>query len=492
MRRHAACVIEHDDDALELRTLIPKTPSPTDTSYIPTLDGWRAIAVLGVIAWHLRADVHAHAPGGALSTFVGLGRLGVDLFFAISGFLITSRLANELDATGTLRLRSFYARRAFRILPPALLFLALIGVMAHLRMWRPLQREWYASLFFYRNYSEGHRVTDHLWSLSIEEHFYATWPLLLLLCARGRRALVAIPAIAIAVAVWRVLVVRGYVTIPIPGNLWFRTDIRFDALLWGAALALVRRTDVGRARVAKWISRPVWLLAAAAFVACAFIAQVDVLATILALSAPIVVVGTAVHPQWLVSRLLEARPLRWIGRLSYSLYLFQQPFVEAGLPIRHGFLYVLPVACASYYLVEQPMIRLGRDLLAGGSRAPSPRRRVIGASFAVAVLVIIGSVIWFRARQLVGRQVVVYSNDEFCGDAQTLGVGRHDLTAPGMIGNDVISSIRVGTRVRVRLCDDVDAGEPGGDCIELPPGAMVLRIEGFGDRASFVEVIATD
>ncbi len=142
--------------------------------YLPTLDGWRAIAIALVLFTHVRL------PGGALQQISPYGAMGVHLFFAISGFLITNRLLE--DRSG---LRAFYVRRAFRILPAAFLYLAVLFALGFVGGWIPLNAgQLWASAFFYRNYyvlpADQGWYTGHYWSLSVEEHFYLLWPALLL------------------------------------------------------------------------------------------------------------------------------------------------------------------------------------------------------------------------------------------------------------------------------------------------------------------------
>src|SRR4051812_354276 len=162
-------------------------PTSTLKGYIPTLDGWRAIAILGVMASHAG---HSYSEAYGRESFfdrIAAGTHGVNLFFAISGLLITSRLLEEWDNTGSVSLRRFYTRRAFRILPPALLYLAcvaLLGVFGFLPM---VREEFLAATLFFRNYlpvilgpNGAGFFTSHYWSLGVEEHFYLFWPALLL------------------------------------------------------------------------------------------------------------------------------------------------------------------------------------------------------------------------------------------------------------------------------------------------------------------------
>jgi len=156
-------------------------PRPTGASYIPTLDGWRAVAILAVLVCHgLDQRQHPFAEP--------LGSAGVLLFFSISGFLITRRMLDEESQTGAVSLRKFYLRRAFRILPPALFYLAAITFLGLMGVFPFSAEPILKALFFVRNYAyfdfamPATWYSAHFWSLSVEEHFYLIWPFL---CAGG-------------------------------------------------------------------------------------------------------------------------------------------------------------------------------------------------------------------------------------------------------------------------------------------------------------------
>jgi len=180
--------------------------------YIPTLDGWRAIAILAVIVHH--ATVSYVYPSGPYPSGRGLwisrllGDHGVAIFFAISGFLICTRLLQEHRKTDRISLKSFYLRRAFRILPPYFLYLAILGVIAAAGVIEVEPIEWWSCAFFFRNYMPGPHppftgwYTGHFWSLSIEEHFYLFWPLMLVVCG-NKRARSAVVVLSFLVMVWR-------------------------------------------------------------------------------------------------------------------------------------------------------------------------------------------------------------------------------------------------------------------------------------------------
>ena len=180
-------------------------------SYIPTLDGWRAISIAMVIVGHALPNT----PHVSL-----LGALGVNIFFAISGYLICTLLLKEYERNGSISLGGFYTRRVFRILPPAMAYL---GVLLLLRL-APVS-DIARCLLFAANYSvlKSYYV-GHFWSLSMEEHFYLFWPTALTLLRPRRAAIFAAVAIPVLLC-WR----EWALTHAIGGVFYHRTDIRLDA-----------------------------------------------------------------------------------------------------------------------------------------------------------------------------------------------------------------------------------------------------------------------
>ncbi len=172
--------------------------------YLPTIDGWRAIAIGAVLLCHRQSELFGPAglwPNPTLRHVLNEGSHGVDLFFAISGMLITRRLLQESRTTGRTSFGAFYLRRAFRILPAAAMYLSLISVVALAGKWTPSREELVASIFFFRNYVHGHVLTEHLWSLAVEEHFYLLWPLMFVVVQRWRPRLSVYPIVAVAFVV---------------------------------------------------------------------------------------------------------------------------------------------------------------------------------------------------------------------------------------------------------------------------------------------------
>jgi peptidoglycan/LPS O-acetylase OafA/YrhL len=161
----------------------------TSNHFLPTLDGWRAIAIAMVVLSHSLTTASARGGGGGflnLLTF-RMGTFGVMLFFAISGYLICTRLLVEEETTGSVSLRSFYIRRVFRILPAAYVYLGTVAVLALARILVVGWADIAGAALFYSNYEEsGSWFTGHFWSLALEEHFYLLWPPVLVLLGRKR------------------------------------------------------------------------------------------------------------------------------------------------------------------------------------------------------------------------------------------------------------------------------------------------------------------
>ena len=199
-------------------------------AYFPSFDVFRGIGILFVVA------AHTPVQSRALDAIRPLGALGVHMFFALSGFLITYRLLEEFDQSQGISLAGFYRRRARRIIPPAGIYLALLLVLGPgLKLLSTSTQELSASLLFYRNLYQPAMpdawYTAHFWSLSLEEQFYLFWPsVLVLLGPTRRRTLYAALGIIATCIVWRIHV--G------PGANLYRPDLLADHLLWGCVLGL--------------------------------------------------------------------------------------------------------------------------------------------------------------------------------------------------------------------------------------------------------------
>jgi peptidoglycan/LPS O-acetylase OafA/YrhL len=340
---------------------------PADTQWmrrIPLLDGWRAIAIALVLAHHIGQNLSQNE-GAYNADVTRYGAFGVDIFFGLSGLLITRLLLEQYRASGSFGLREFYIRRAFRILPTCLLFLAVYSALG----WWKSSLEFVSSVFFFRNYIPETMAgfgSGHLWSLSVEEHFYLIWPGLLAFLAARRSKNVA-AGLALGFGLWRMIESQLTVHMFPLSPAHFRTDLRLDALLWGCVAAFVLDNSKERDKFAAQFRLP--MFAGAALVLILSVRFYSVLTSVwIAALIPGLLAGTLVHPEWWISRLLGWAPVTWLGRISYSLYLWQQLFFPPGWEQapqwwRHwpaNLLLAFAAASLSYYLVEKPLIAMGR------------------------------------------------------------------------------------------------------------------------------------
>jgi peptidoglycan/LPS O-acetylase OafA/YrhL len=338
--------------------------------YRPGLDGLRAFGILTVMALHA---------GYYSSRWFAGGLLGVQIFFVISGFLITALLVEEFQRNGRIRLGYFYLRRALRLFPALWLMLAVVAVVTALGLapdspFGVTTREAFAAFFYwenwYRAFELGPRnMLTHTWSLSVEEPFYLLWPLLLI--AGIRWAPRALLPLTIAAAVTS-SVARASLWHVLPGKrLYYGTDLRADGLLFGCALALIwaKHTLQRVARILPLLTLPSLIVLAVLLhtmnVNARMTYQLGFLACDLAMVVLIgnVVLGAPGH----LLRVLELRFIVWIGKVSYGLYLWHVPVFWLVTDHVGGlrFLFLLPlevgltfaVATASSYLVELPVVR---------------------------------------------------------------------------------------------------------------------------------------
>lgn len=342
---------------------VNRAPGQPPLRYIPTLDGWRAVAISLVIV--------SHGLTGAFPAASKLGALGVSLFFALSGYLICTLLLIEREDTGRISLTAFYKRRIFRIIPPALAYLVVLGLLGALGV-VALRKGELVSAFYAANYFHNRSwFTEHFWSLSMEEHFYLFWPAILML-AGPRKA-----RISALVIVGALLVYRPWGERTFDASSYQHTDMRLDSFLLPCVLAILLRQPAWRQRFVNLL-RP-WvcaLLGAVVFVLAAFAAahpawgnaQKFIQAGIL----PLLIASTVLRPSFL-GVLLELPVTRWVGRISYSLYLWQQLFlfhVQPGPSFWLRLPLIFLFAACSFYLIERPMIRLGHRVERASALAP--------------------------------------------------------------------------------------------------------------------------
>jgi peptidoglycan/LPS O-acetylase OafA/YrhL len=352
----------------------PAGTAQSPPRFRPDVEGLRAVAILLVLLYH------------AGQSFMPGGFVGVDVFFVISGFLITTQLVTEAERTGTLALPRFYARRAKRLLPAAAVVLAATVGLTYfflpLTRWRVIGGDAVASAAYLVNWRLADRSADylaedvepsplqHFWSLAVEEQYYLLWPLLILLGVavaklaglRLRGTLAVILGLVVATSfAWSQIQ-----TAAAPTRAFFETTTRIWELGVGAGLAVgvvaCARLPRGVAIVLGWAGLGAIVAAGALFSTATpwpgYAAALPVLGT-----AAVIAAGSAAAAGGPAS-LLGTWPLRWLGRLSYSLYLWHWPLIVvataqlgelsplAGLAVAGGS--IVP-AWLTFRLVENPV-----------------------------------------------------------------------------------------------------------------------------------------
>lgn len=353
---------------------------PFSLGYVRQLDGLRGIAILYVVLFHSYEAV-----------FMG-GFVGVDIFFVLSGFLITSLLLEERRNTGRINLRMFYLRRILRLFPALLLLLFVYVIVCALVM---QQDAFYKNvvdagiaLFYVTNWARAFDIhppnyLGHTWSLSIEEQFYILWPLTLIgmfwIFKSYRTVLAGI--VCLSIISWLLRIYHD-----LSGSLIERSynglDTRADCLLVGCALAVFLHSSLYRGYAGELLKRfsKVLAVVAIAFLVWALFAlhwrsrHYYYWGTVaVELATVSIIFHLITSPAGVIGRLLSVPGLIWLGGISYGLYLWHMPvygflsllelprltFVALGLSI------TVVVSMLSYYLIEKPILRYKRRFRVG-------------------------------------------------------------------------------------------------------------------------------
>jgi peptidoglycan/LPS O-acetylase OafA/YrhL len=470
---------------------LPRAPVATERAFLPEVQALRAAAVLLVVGYHFW-------PGRLHGGFVG-----VDVFFVISGFLITSHLHREVVAHGRIRLAQFYARRARRLLPAAVLVLlaSAAGTLAFLpaQRWSAAAGELVASALYGQNWLLAARAVDysasqtaaspvqHYWSLSVEEQFYLVWPaliLLLLLLARrvtrvGRDVLLLAGILAVSGVslAWSV-----HATYADQAAAYFTTPTRIWELGAGAALALWLRMRAGRrtAHRAPAVLGPAllrWLGAGAIAVSAVALSSSSAfpgyLALLPVLGTVAVIAAGEPHPRDPSSAVVRLRPVQFTGDVSYALYLWHWPaivflpFALDRAPTAVDKLVLLAgcvlLAWLTKLLVEDPA-RQWRLLL-------RPVATAVATVAAMLVVTASGAVLWHRvdvAEQAALDRIAAVQSDP-CFGAGALG-------APGSAG--CADPFRAPDVMTILPGDEPWFAEPA---CQVDPGPLSATVCRFGD-----------
>ncbi len=373
-----------------MKTELPVQPGSFDTVFkggrIPSLNGWRAVAILLVLI------SHAHLTRGfplelfslkyPLVYFLQtLGLLGVRLFFVLSGFLITHLLLKEAEKNGRVSLKSFYIRRALRIFPVYFIYLGVLGVLCLFGLYHDGSSSWFGVLTFTRNiFGKAPSLTTHFWSLAVEEQFYLVWPALIVGLILWRRFKTAFCLLLIPVLMCPLERMAG-MNMGTNGSLFGRIFGEWSILAYADSLAvgclgafLIRKIDY----TLKPFSASLMLVLAMVVIivgewcrwtGClhnkaldSFIPGVQALAVMLAMWISIF------HTTGLSHRILNWASVEWLGVLSYSLYVWHALFlsVNSGSKLGQYWFYdwriwwlpAVATAIFSYYCIERPILKL--------------------------------------------------------------------------------------------------------------------------------------
>jgi peptidoglycan/LPS O-acetylase OafA/YrhL len=334
--------------------------------HILQLDGLRGIAILLVLIGHF---VNVWAPFPMMWRFSELANLGVVVFFVLSGYLITTLILAEKRKSGTIALGQFYFRRVLRLAPALAFFLAVVGFLAWNGYIEKIGlREFLFCIFYLRNFYGASVAVGHLWSLSLEEQFYAIWPPVVRFLGAGLLPLSL--GVVVVMSVCRGIALHLHLFDYDPTICYARPYFRMDSILIGCCLAIylaqprkLPKLITGTHTWMIWLLLLLWSMGVRNVWPSPYITVQMLLSVWLLLK-----VVTAVQFTWLTSGMLQ-----FLGRISYSLYLWQQMVFEKQL-VRSPWMAVaatFALAIASHYLVERPFLKIKEKYRGGLWKMPA-------------------------------------------------------------------------------------------------------------------------
>jgi peptidoglycan/LPS O-acetylase OafA/YrhL len=336
---------------------------------IPSLDGLRAVSVLLVVFSHLVGPLPYNIENA-------VGNLGVRVFFVISGFLITSILVAEVEKTSTLSLTKFYFRRTLRIFPAYYFYLAAVFLASAAGIVQIPPESFFSSLTYTSNYIEpGVWELGHSWSLSVEEQFYLLFPGLILLCglARTKKCLIFIVLLTPFIRVVNFLILESYVGFEIPVWYVFGFHTNMDALAVGCLLAVYRKQLHDNEQYKNFLRSP----AAFCFIPLTIAAIVYNYSyniiyfgfgiTLLNLLIGSLIDWVTVNCSSAAGKILNSKIFVSVGLVSYSIYLWQQPFSKYDAEkwwthFPYNIILLTAFSLLSYFLIEKKSLYLRQIL----------------------------------------------------------------------------------------------------------------------------------
>ncbi len=344
-----------------------------ETKRLASLDGWRAVAIILVLVSHFHWSGGAEDVPSIITSFARYGDFGVRIFFVVSGFLITFLLIREHDDTGKINLRDFYARRSLRIFPVYFSYLFVLFLLQIFSGYSDVASSWLGSLTFTRNIlGRGDSATVHLWSLAVEEQFYILWPVAFAafgLATRTKATVAALMVVVVVSTVARGTVCDGqsFICLKVLGP---RSIVNCaDQLAIGCMAAFIFRHAADRipkSSLSFWIG--LGLVLAIELQVWPARHYPSLARTLQAfLMAICILCSVSGRPRYAYSALNGTAPA-WIGRLSYSLYVWHMLFLPgfmgqafAHVPFMNWKVWLIPAiltAISSYFLIEKPFLQL--------------------------------------------------------------------------------------------------------------------------------------